>query len=125
MSETEGSKTVITHHEKTNSLIISSAEENLNSIKNIIAKLDIRRAQVLVEAIVVDLSEKAAKSLGVETIYTGGDDESIPIGVTRFSGTGPDLLSIAGASDDNTNVTLTTTAVSSLLNTQGLSLIHI
>ena len=120
MSETEGSKTVITHHEKTNSLIISSAEENLNSIKNIIAKLDIRRAQVLVEAIVVDLSEKAAKSLGVETIYTGGDDESIPIGVTRFSGTGPDLLSIAGASDDNTNVTLTTTAVSSLLNTQGL-----
>ena len=120
VSETEGSKTVITHHEKTNSLIISSAEENLNSIKNIIAKLDIRRAQVLVEAIVVDLSEKAAKSLGVETIYTGGDDESIPIGVTRFSGTGPDLLSIAGASDDNTNVTLTTTAVSSLLNTQGL-----
>ena len=120
VSETEGSKTVITHHEKTNSLIISSAEENLNSIKNIVAKLDIRRAQVLVEAIVVDLSEKAAKSLGVETIYTGGDDDSIPIGVTRFSGTGPDLLSIAGASDDNTNVTLTTTAVSSLLNTQGL-----
>ena len=120
VSETEGSKTVITHHEKTNSLIISSAEENLNSIKNIIAKLDIRRAQVLVEAIVVDLSEKAAKSLGVETIYTGGDDDSIPIGVTRFSGTGPDLLSIDGASDDNTNVTLTTTAVSSLLNTQGL-----
>ena len=120
VSETEGSKTIITHHEKTNSLIISSAEENLNSIKNIIAKLDIRRAQVLVEAIVVDLSEKAAKSLGVETIYTGGDDDSIPIGVTRFSGTGPDLLSIAGASDDNTNVTLTTTAVSSLLNTQGL-----
>ena len=66
------------------------------------------------------MSEKAAKSLGVETIYTGGDDDSIPIGVTRFSGTGPDLLSIAGASDDNTNVTLTTTAVSSLLNTQGL-----
>jgi general secretion pathway protein D len=92
----------------------------LNSIKNIIAKLDIRRAQVLVEAIVVDLSEKAAKSLGVDTIYTGGDDDSIPIGVTRFSGTGPDLLSIAGASDDDTNVTLTTTAISSLLNTQGL-----
>ena len=120
VSETEGSKTVITYHEKTNSLIISSAEENLNSIKNIIAKLDIRRAQVLVEAIVVDLSEKAAKSLGVDTIYTGGDDDSIPIGVTRFSGTGPDLLSIAGASDDDTNVTVTTTAISSLLNTQGL-----
>ena len=120
VSDSEGTKTVITHHEKTNSLIISSAEENLNSIKNIIAKLDIRRAQVLVEAIVVDLSEQGAKSLGVEAIFSGDEDDSIPIGVTRFSGTGPDLLSIAGASDDDTNVTLTTTAVSSLLNTQGL-----
>ena len=120
VSESEGTKTVITHHEKTNSLIISSAEENLNAIKNIIAKLDIRRAQVLVEAIVVDLSEKAARSLGVDAIFTGDDDDSIPIGITRFSGTGPDLLGIVGAADDDTNVSLTTTAVSSLLNTQGL-----
>ena len=120
ISDTEGKKTIITHHEKTNSIIVSSAEENLKSIKNIIAKLDIRRAQVLVEAIVVDLSESAAKKLGVEAIYTGDDDSSIPIGVTRFSGTGPDLLAIAGASDDEHDVTLTTTAVSSLLNTQGL-----
>ena len=120
VSESEGTKTVITHHEKTNSLIISSAEENLNAIKNIIAKLDIRRAQVLVEAIVVDLSEKAARSLGVDAIFTGDDDDSIPIGITRFSGTGADLLGIAGAADDDTNVSLTTTAISSLLNTQGL-----
>ena len=120
VSESEGTKTVITYHEKTNSLIISSAEENLNAIKNIIAKLDIRRAQVLVEAIVVDLSEKAARSLGVDAIFTGDDDDSIPIGITRFSGTGPDLLGIAGAADDDTNVSLTTTAISSLLNTQGL-----
>ena len=120
ISDTEGKKTIITHHEKTNSIIVSCAEENLKSIKNIIAKLDIRRAQVLVEAIVVDLSESAAKKLGVEAIYTGDDDSSIPIGVTRFSGTGPDLLAIAGASDDEQDVTLTTTAVSSLLNTQGL-----
>ena len=85
----------------------------MNAIKNIIAKLDIRRAQVLVEAIVVDLSEKAARSLGVDAIFTGDDDDSIPIGITRFSGTGPDLLSIAGAADDDTNVSLTTTAISS------------
>ena len=65
ISDAEGQKTVITHHDKTNSLIISSPEENLNSIRNIVSKLDIRRAQVLVEAIVVDLSEKAAKSLGL------------------------------------------------------------
>ena len=120
ISDIEGQKTVITHHEKTNALIISSAEENLNSIRNIIAKLDIRRAQVLVEASVVDLSETAARRLGVEAIYSGNDEDSIPVGITRFSGSGADLLAIAGAADDEQDVTLTTTAISSLLNTQGL-----
>ena len=120
ISDSEGKKTVITHHEKTNSLIVSSAEDNLNSIRNIISKLDIRRAQVLVEAIVVDLSESAARRLGVEAIYSGNDKDSIPVGITRFSGSGTDLLAIAGAADDEQDVTLTTTAISSLLNTQGL-----
>ena len=120
ISDAEGKKTVITHHEKTNSLVISSAEDNLNSIRNIVSKLDIRRAQVLVEAIVVDLSEKAATRLGVEAIYSGNDEDSIPIGITRFSGSGADLLAIAGAADDESDVTLTNPAVSSLLNTQGL-----
>ena len=120
ISDAEGKKTVITHHEKTNSLVISSAEDNLNSIRNIVSKLDIRRAQVLVEAIVVDLSEKAATRLGVEAIYSGNDEDRIPIGITRFSGSGADLLAIAGAADDESDVTLTNSAVSSLLNTQGL-----
>ena len=120
ISDAEGMKTVITHHEKTNSLIVSTSGDNLNSIRSIIAKLDIRRAQVLVEAIVVDLSENAARRLGVEAIYSGNDDNSIPVGITRFSGSGADLLAIAGAADDQQDVTLTTTAISSLLNTQGL-----
>ena len=118
--DADGVKTVITHHEKTNSLIISSAEANLSTIRNIISKLDIRRAQVLVEAIIVELSETAAKNLGIETAFTGSGSESIPVGLTRFNGAGPDLLSTLGAISDQTNVTLSTTATSALLNTQGL-----
>jgi len=118
--DADGVKTVITHHEKTNSLIISSAEANLTTIRNIISKLDIRRAQVLVEAIIVELSETAAKNLGIETAFTGSGSESIPVGLTRFNGAGPDLLSTLGAISDQTNVTLSTTATSALLNTQGL-----
>jgi len=118
--DADGVKTVITHHEKTNSLIISSAEANLSTIRNIISKLDIRRAQVLVEAIIVELSETAAKNLGVETAFTGSGSESIPVGLTRFNGAGPDLLSTLGAISDQANVTLSTTATSALLNTQGL-----
>ena len=118
--DTDGVKTVITHHVPTNSLIISSAESNLGTIRNIISQLDIRRAQVLVEAIIVELSETAAKSLGIETIFNGTDKDSVPIGVTRFGGSGPDLLSIVGSAADSTDVTLSTAASASLLNTQGL-----
>ena len=120
LPDVDGIKTVITHHEKTNSLIISSAEANFGTIRNIISQLDIRRAQVLVEAIIVELSETAAKSLGIETIFNGSDKDSVPVGVTRFGGSGPDLLSIVGSVADSTDVTLSTTASSSLLNTQGL-----
>jgi len=118
--DNDGAKTVITHHEKTNSLIVSSAEANLATIRNIISQLDIRRAQVLVEAIIVELSETAANSLGIETIFNGTDKDSVPIGITRFGGSGPDLLSIVGSAVDDTNVTLSTNATTSLLNTQGL-----
>ena len=120
LPDDDGVKTVITHHEKTNSLIVASAEANLSSIRNIISQLDIRRAQVLVEAIIVELSETAAKNLGIETIFNGTDKDSVPIGVTRFTGSGPDLLSIVGSAADSTDVTLSTTAAASLLNTQGL-----
>jgi general secretion pathway protein D len=118
--DADGAKTVITHHEKTNSLIISSAEANLSTIRNVISQLDIRRAQVLVEAIIVELSETAANSLGIETIFNGTDKDSVPIGITRFGGSGPDLLSIVGSAVDDTNVSLSTNATTSLLNTQGL-----
>ena len=118
----DGIKTVITHHEKTNSLVISSEESNIPGIRNLISKLDIRRAQVLVEAIIVELSETAANNLGVETIYKGSDDGDIPIGVTSFDvGTGPDLLALAGSvSSDGTDATLSQVATSSLLGAQGL-----
>ena len=61
-SSEDESKAVITSHRETNSLIISAEESTLDIIKNLVAKIDIRRAQVLVEAIIVELSETAAKS---------------------------------------------------------------
>ena len=116
----DGIQTVITHHEKTNSLVVSSEESNLPGIRNLISKLDIRRAQVLVEAIIVELSETAAQNLGIETLYTGDGD--VPIGVTSYDvGTGPDLLAIAGsAASDGADATLSQLATSSLLGSQGL-----
>jgi general secretion pathway protein D len=121
MSNSDGKSTVITSHEKTNSIVISSDQSNISTLKNLISKLDIRRAQVLVEAVIVELSENAANDLGVETVFSGGsENEEIPIGITRFNDSGPDLLSIVGGAADNTDSALTTNSLTSLLNTQGI-----
>jgi len=113
---------IVTHHRETNSLIISSEATNLEVIRNLISKLDIRRAQVLVEAIIVELSETAAKSLGVETIFAGAQDGNIPVGITRFpNSSNPDLVALAGSLiEDGNNATLNNIASSSLLNSSGL-----
>ena len=119
-SETE--KPIVTYHTPTNSVVVSSDESNIATIKNLISKLDIRRAQVLVEAIVVELSETAARSLGVETIFAGAEDGEIPIGITRFqNGTGPDLLGLTGSAiESGDNANFSNIAANSLLNSQGI-----
>ena len=123
-ADSDSQKPVVTYHEKTNSLIVSSEGSNLDLIRNLVAKIDIRRAQVLVEAIIVELSENAAKNLGIEAIFSGSDDDGnqIPIGITRFpSSNSPDLLAITGNSvQGGDDATLSAIATNSLLNTQGL-----
>jgi len=118
----DNEKPIVTHHRETNALIVSSEETNLEVIRNLVSKLDIRRAQVLVEAIIVELSETAAKSLGVETIFAGAQDGNVPIGITRFqNGSNPDLVALAGSLiEDGENATLSNVASSSLLQSSGL-----
>ena len=118
----DNEKPIVTHHRETNSLIVSSEETNLEIIRNLVSKLDIRRAQVLVEAIIVELSETAAKSLGVETIFAGAQDGNVPVGITRFqNGSNPDLVALAGSLiEDGENATLSNVASSSLLQSSGL-----
>jgi len=119
----DNEKPIVTHHRETNSLIISSEKTNLEVIRNLVSKLDIRRAQVLVEAIIVELSETAARNLGVETIFAGAQDGNIPVGVTRFqNGSNPDLIALAGSLiEDGENATLSNVASSSLLQSSGLA----
>ena len=118
----ESEKPIVTYHAPTNSVVVSSDESNIATIKNLISKLDIRRAQVLVEAIVVELSDTAARSLGVETIFAGAEDGEIPIGITRFqNGTGPDLLGLTGSAiESGDNANFSNIAANSLLNSQGI-----
>ena len=114
-------KTVITSHDETNSIIIRSSPQSIRTLTSIVSQLDIRRPQVLVEAIIVEISESIARSLGVDTIYSGDSQGDKPIALTRFPNSkSPDLLSILGAADSDSDSVTNFNATSSLLNTSGL-----
>jgi len=53
----------------TNALIITADAETLQTLKNVIARLDIRKAQVLVEAIIVELSGERGQDIGVQWLF--------------------------------------------------------
>lgn len=79
-----------------NTLVISADGETQASLESIVRRLDVRRPQVLVEAIIVEISDTAAKELGVQFAVSGINGSSIPLVSTNFSGA-PNLLSLAGA----------------------------
>ncbi len=53
----------------TNALIVTADAETLQTLKNVIARLDIRKAQVLVEAVIVELSGERGEDLGVQWLF--------------------------------------------------------
>jgi general secretion pathway protein D len=73
---------------QTNSIVINAPPKLMRSLMQIVDKLDIRRAQVLVEAIIVEIIENTSKELGV-SIGVEGNSSNTPIAVTNF----PDFLS--------------------------------
>jgi len=79
----------------TNALVITAPAEIMRSLKMVIDKLDIRRAQVLVEAIVAEVSYNRAAELGVTWALDGSNDNNI-IGLTKL-GSGGNISDIAGA----------------------------
>ena len=116
-------KTSIGFHNDTNALIISAQPDILKSLESVISQLDIRRAQVLVEALIVEISDKLARDIGVQFLFTG-DGESSPIATQRFGTPNPDLISTIGAetSEDSTiSSTMQTRAANSLLALDGLA----
>ncbi|MFQ3338661.1 MAG: general secretion pathway protein D, partial [Colwellia sp.] len=76
-------------HESTNALVITAQPEMLRSLEAVIRQLDVRRAQVLVEAIIVEVFESDGVSLGVQW----GNEN---FGFTQFSN-GPASISAVAA----------------------------
>ena len=74
--------------EATNALVITAPPDIMRTLKRVISQLDIRRAQVLVEAIIAEVSEDTARELGVQWLFNGIQDSSGPVGVINFTNSG-------------------------------------
>lgn len=72
--------------ESTNALIITAPPKVMRSMMSVIDKLDIRRLQVMLETIIVEITAQRAADLGVTWAIADSDLENIA-GVTDFSDT--------------------------------------
>ncbi|QYJ78980.1 type II secretion system secretin GspD [Shewanella acanthi] len=71
-------------HTDTNALVISAEPDQMRTIESVINQLDIRRAQVLVEAIIVEVAEGDNVGLGIQWASKAG-------GGTQFNNLGPTI----------------------------------
>jgi general secretion pathway protein D len=90
-------RVVISRFEGANAIVIAAPAEMQRSLGGVIAQLDVRRPQVLVEAIIVEISDNAAKNLGVQFLLGGTPNSGIPFAATNYSNAAPNILTIAGA----------------------------
>jgi general secretion pathway protein D len=108
---------IVTRYEGANAIIIAANPDVQRMLGEVIRQIDTRREQVLIEAIIVEMSDTAAKKLGVQWLV-GGKQGGF---VTNYSNTSPNIITVGGAlisdelgstttsrTDDGTTVTTTT-----------------
>ncbi len=84
--------------ESTNAIIITASTSISKDIKKVISKLDIRKAQVLIEAIIAEISSNDSSELGIQWLARGSGG----VGLINFTGQIPALL--AGLGGDVSSV---------------------
>ncbi|MEL0168106.1 MAG: type II secretion system secretin GspD [Pseudomonadaceae bacterium] len=88
----EQNRVRIEAHESTNSVVIYGPAELSRELSAIIRQLDIRRAQVLVEAVIAEVSYDRAKELGVQW---GLGSEDSGVGIINFNRNGNSIVNLA------------------------------
>ena len=108
---------IVTRLEGTNAIIVAANPDVQRMIGEVIRQLDTRQEQVVVEAIIVEISETLARELGVQWLVGGKD---VPFAVTNFSNASPNIVDVAGGlladQFDTTTTTTTTTATTTTTN---------
>jgi general secretion pathway protein D len=95
--------TTIWAEPETNALVITAPAKIMRSLWDVIDKLDIRRGQVLVEAIIVDVQLEKNAELGVNWAVWSEDSSNIPLGTFQSPVAGVNLAQLALAVDNPSN----------------------
>ncbi|GAA0205903.1 type II secretion system secretin GspD [Kangiella japonica] len=83
-------------HEETNALVLTAPPDIMREFDSVIRSLDIRRKQVHVEAIIVEISDNTAKELGIQWLFSPAGSGTQPAGIINFNNTGTSIGQIAG-----------------------------
>ena len=81
----------------TNALIITAPPKIMKSLMAVIDKLDIRRAQVQVEALIVEVDVNKSSNLGVQWLLFGQGNTTVPAGIINLPGAGTSIVDLASA----------------------------
>ncbi len=84
---------IITRYDGTNAIIVAADPDTQRMIGEVIRQLDLRKDQVQVEAIIVEISDTLARELGVQFLF---GDPDVGFATTNFSNINPNILDIAG-----------------------------
>jgi len=82
----------------TNSVVIRAEPEIQKNMLQVIRRLDVRRAQVMVEAVIAEVSEDLSKSLGVQLGIFNSSGSTAPIAATSFPGSAFSLAEVVSGS---------------------------
>lgn len=81
----------------TNAVVITAAPDQIATGRSVIEQLDIRRPQVMVEALIVEVSADRSKEIGVQWAISGIADGTGPAGLINFANSGLSLGTLATA----------------------------
>ncbi|KDB08934.1 general secretion pathway protein D [Burkholderia sp. lig30] len=114
----DGSAGTIQADPATNSLVITAPEPVYQNIRNVVDQLDLRRAQVYLEAMIVEISATSAANLGVQwqgAIQSGNGNNAL-YGSTNFGTATSQSIVDLTAKGQTLGQTLSTSTVMTLLN---------
>ncbi|NMT64758.1 type II secretion system secretin GspD [Marinobacter orientalis] len=80
-----------------NALVVRGEPSMMQEAELIVQALDVRRAQVMIEAAIVEISDELGQDLGVQLAVGDESGESTPVAGTSFNNVGNSLGDVLGA----------------------------